>query len=228
MTLWMRFPPRMRRALAVSLESAGTRGCEELAIEHLAATVCRDPQSAATFIFESAGLPHADLTKRLQQLEPAGSIQRQRAARLSPEVLQLLQSAANIADKWKHQHVGTEHLALALITTSSPAGSTLREMGLTNESAEAGLRRWIAEEMPRQRVLSRRPWVGAIASSIAEIPYLPAARLENLRQQKPRSSTFPNESVSALSLAAGQRAGAKGPARSGLDCESVYRCANAA
>jgi cytochrome P450 len=174
MTLWTRFPPRLRRALAIAIETAGTRGCEEVAVEHLTASVCRDRHSAATFIFESAGLPQAELVKRLEALQPLGQDQRQRAARFSADTLRLLHTAADIADQWKHPHVGTEHVALALAATDTgPVSAMLRGMGLTPEAADAGLRRWLVEEMPRQRVITRRPWVGRLPRKLRRIVTFP-------------------------------------------------------
>jgi pimeloyl-[acyl-carrier protein] synthase len=163
MTLWIRFPPRMRRALAAALESAGTRGCDEMTIEHLSAAICRDEQSAASFIFSYVDLPRAPLLKQLEQLQPTGSMPRQRAPRLSSATLNLLNSAAAHADQWKHSHVGTEHVALALAESESPSGQTLRELGLTLPVASAGLRHWIAEKMPREGRVNHRPLVGRLS-----------------------------------------------------------------
>jgi hypothetical protein len=174
MTIWTRFPTRMRRALVAAMETAGDRGCDEVAVEHLAAAVYRDHQSAASFILESAGVSRTDLLKRLERIAPTGPTVRQRAGRLSIATLRLLELAAVQADRWKHPHIGTEHVALALaVGNDGPTGRILQEMGLTPKRAEAGLHRWIAEQMPRQGVLARRPWIGKLPRRLRRIIALP-------------------------------------------------------
>jgi hypothetical protein len=160
----MRFPPRMRRAIAAALDAAGAAGCDELAIEHLAATILRDRQSAGVFIIESAGISPDDLLKRVEKIQPTGPAQLQRAGCLSPATLRVLQTAADVADHWKHEHVGTEHFTLALLSTNSnPVSDLFKNAGLTGPSAEAGLRRWIAEKMPRDRRARHRPIIKHIS-----------------------------------------------------------------
>lgn len=155
MTLWMRFAPRMRRAVAHSLESAGARGSDEVAIEDLARAVFEDEQSAGSFILGTANISAFQITRQLQT-ESDGN-PRAQASRISDSALNLLQAVALAADHWKHAHVGTEHLVLALASSQTPVGDLLRQNGLTPATAEAGLRRWIAEKMPRQAQARRRP-----------------------------------------------------------------------
>jgi cytochrome P450 len=87
--------------------------------------------------------------------------------------------AAGEADRWKHAHVGTEHVALALtIAHQNGAGELLREMGFTPERAEAGLRQWLADGMPRRRNGEGVPavgrWLGRLPRPVRRAVQLPA------------------------------------------------------
>src|SRR3954469_6730543 len=63
--MWDRFPPRMRRAITTTLEEAGRRGLGEASTEDLLLAITRDPECAAMFMFEHAGVPASELARRL-------------------------------------------------------------------------------------------------------------------------------------------------------------------
>ena len=150
--MWKRFPPRMRRAVAAAVDAAAARGCDEVAAEHLLLAVCQDPESAAVFLLERAGLSRAAVIDRLNAVAPTGPNHQQKATRLSPAALHVLDVAVGEADRRHDAHVGTEHVALALtVATPNGAGELLDEMGFTRDRAEAGLNQWHAEGMPRRR-----------------------------------------------------------------------------
>ncbi len=180
MTLWTRFPPRMRRVVTTAIEAAAARGCDEVDVLHLTAAIARDGESAACFLFDAAGLPRADLLARLTAAEPAGDRTRQRAARLSSETLHVLDVAAGEADRWRQAHVGTEHVALALtIARPNAAAAVLTDLGFTHEKAEAGMKRLIADGMARQRkrpvggthrvALAWRQWLGRLPRPVRRL-----------------------------------------------------------
>src|SRR5215207_3841716 len=150
--MWQRFPPRMRRAVTGALEEAGKRGAEEATPEHVLLAVARDPESAAAFMLEHAGVAPAEIEKELEEKSPRGATVRQRAARLSDSAMRLLEASQAQADAWKHRHVGTEHIALALTQTNgTDAATALARRGFTHERAETALRAWYAAGMPRRR-----------------------------------------------------------------------------
>ena len=177
---WKRFPPRMRRAVAAAVDVAAARGCEEVAAEHLLLAVCQDAESAAVFVLERAGLGRAAVLERLAAVVPTGPGHLQKAARLSSAALHVLDVAAGEADRAGDDHVGTEHVALALaVTDADPAGQLLRRMGLTRERAEAGLRQWRAEGMPRRRrdgpvVRWLGPWLGRLPTPVRRAARAPS------------------------------------------------------
>ena len=160
-TMWQRFPPRMRRAVTGALEEAGRRGAEEATCEHLLLAVTRDPESAAAFMLEHAGVLPQDVREELEEKSPRGDAFRQRAQRLSESAMQLLEAAQAQADAWKHRHVGTEHIALALTQTNGTeaagaadaagAAAVLARRGFTRDRAAAALKAWYDQGMPRRR-----------------------------------------------------------------------------
>ena len=148
---WKRYPPRMRRAIAAAVDVAAARGCDAVAAEHLLLAVCQDAESAAVFVLGRSGVPRAPLLDRLAATVPTGPLHHQKAARLSPAALHVLDVAAGEADRRGDAHVGTEHVALALTVTHDPAADLLRALGLDRPKADAALDQWRAEGMPRRR-----------------------------------------------------------------------------
>ena len=148
-TMWKRFPPRMRRAIAAAVDAAAARGCDEVAPEHLLSAVCQDAESAAVFVLDRSGLARSAVLDAV--VVPTGPHHQQKASRLSSAALHVLDVATGEADRHGDAHVGTEHVALALAVTRDPAAELLRRMGFTPERAESGLRQWRAEGMPRRR-----------------------------------------------------------------------------
>src|SRR4051812_30828251 len=66
MSMWTRFPPRMRRAMSGTLELAASRGCIEAATEHLLLAILRDAESAASFLLNDAGVSREALLAELE------------------------------------------------------------------------------------------------------------------------------------------------------------------
>jgi cytochrome P450 len=142
----------MRRALTSAAQLAANRGCDEVAAEHLLLVIARDTESAACYLLDHAGVPRATLLAELERIAPSGSSQHQRAQRLTPLTMHVLDVAAGEADRREDIHLGTEHVALALaLLDHNPSSALLRRYGFTHDQAEDGLHRWYAEGMPRRR-----------------------------------------------------------------------------
>jgi cytochrome P450 len=151
MKLWSRMPPRLRRHIVSATEQAGERGDETASTEDLLQCICNDRESAAFFLLEQAQIAAVDLLRRLDLPAANGHPRRQRAQRLDGVLLSLLERAGMDADRLGHTHIGTEHVLLAACESSKiAAGQTLISMGLTPAIAEAGIKRWLLEEMPRR------------------------------------------------------------------------------
>src|SRR5438874_2694679 len=112
--MWERFAPRLRKVVAASLEEAGRAGRDEAAPQDLLAAMAREPECAAVFMFEHAGVGAARLLDEIGRVDEHGAVKVQRASRFAARTLHVLDVAAGEADRVRDRHVGTEHVALAL------------------------------------------------------------------------------------------------------------------
>lgn len=174
--LWPRFAPRLRRAIAGALEAAGHRGHEQAAPEHLLQAIAADSESAAAFIFEHAGLSRSDILAQIDKFSPRGSAEKlQRASQLSPSAMLLLDVAAAESNRFEDDHIGTEHIALAMIRTHGHmASDVLGRLGLTAQAADEARRAWLLLGMPRRRTgldkwIIRRPGLRKVIRPIQAI-----------------------------------------------------------
>src|SRR5947207_407958 len=128
--MWNRFAPRMRKAVTTALEEAGRCGRDEASPEDLFVAMAKDPACAAVFMFDHAGIRTAELAETISRNANTQMPARQRASRLSPAALHVLDVAVGEADRHHHAHVGTEHVALALAQINSfAAAGALHERG---------------------------------------------------------------------------------------------------
>lgn len=134
-----------------ALDEAGRSGRETAEVDDLLAVIARDRESAGAYVLEQCGVA----VDRIIASEPGISgpySPRQRALRLDPSALRILQSAAAEATRLNHDHIGTEHIIAALAkATDLELGKRLYDAGLTPGQAEAAMRRWFDEGMPRRR-----------------------------------------------------------------------------
>jgi cytochrome P450 len=176
MLMWTRFAPRLKRAVAAATEEAAARGCDEVAAEHLLIVICRDNESAASFVFDHAGVARDELLDQLKQHAPSGQAIRQRAARLSPAALHLIDVAAGEADRLKSRHIGTEHIALALpLVNHNFCSEFLKAHAFSHDKAEAAAKQWVIDGMPRRRSAraSHQSWLDKLPSSLRKAMRLP-------------------------------------------------------
>jgi cytochrome P450 len=159
----------MRRAIATAVDMAAARGCDEVAAEHLLLAVCQDAESAGMFVLERSGVSRSAVLDRLGEAAPAGDGHAQKANRFAPATLHVLDVAVGQADRLGHDHVGTEHVVLALgASNSNGAAALLKGMGFTAEKAERGLEQWHAEGMPRRRSTGHLP---AVDRCLGRLPH---------------------------------------------------------
>jgi cytochrome P450 len=176
--MWKRFPPRMRRAIAAAVDAAAARGCDEVSAEHLLLAVCQDAESAAVFLLERAGVGRTAVLAELASIAPSGPNHQQKAARLSPAALHVLDVAAGEATRLGHAHVSTGHVALALtITNHNGASDLLAKMGLTHDRAAAALAQWTADGASRRRASETPPanrWLDRLQEPVRRVLRLPS------------------------------------------------------
>src|SRR4051812_32875692 len=101
--MWERFPPRMRKMIVSALEEAGRRGADAASAQHLLAAMASDPESAASFMFEHAGIAPAKLLEQLQS-QSTDSLP-QRAGKFSPDAMHVLDVAVGEANRLRDRHV---------------------------------------------------------------------------------------------------------------------------
>lgn len=152
----------MRKTITAALEEAGSCGLDEASVEHLVLAMTNDSSCAACYILEHAGVSPTALRNRLRPegaAAPPSEGSRlptrwsERAQRLSPAALHVLNTAIAEADRVGDRHVGTEHIALALaVVNRSPVTRALQELGFTHERGLAALRAWHRQGMPRIRL----------------------------------------------------------------------------
>jgi cytochrome P450 len=156
--MWNRIAPRLRRAIFTALEDAGQRGADEASIEDLLGAILRDPESAAAFIVEFAG---GKLSAILAQLQPNGAARssgrRERATHFSSAAMHVFDVAKGEAERLKDDHIGSEHILLALLRIDkSDASKALASAGLSIDKVLAGNKQWIRFRMPRRRSMLTR------------------------------------------------------------------------
>lgn len=169
MTLWTRFAPPLRRAVAAATEEAAIRGCDEVAVEHLLIATCRDPSSVMCFVAEQAGMSRAQFIELLQTHAPAGDLQRQRAARFSASALHVIDIAAGECDRRSDVEIDVEHVALALtLANHNVASDRLKTGGFSHARAETAVAQWAANPTPLHR--ADRPLAIAVNRLIDRLP----------------------------------------------------------
>src|ERR1051326_8186028 len=130
--MWQRFPPRMRKAISNALQEAGRLGVDEAGPEHLLLAVAKDSESAGAFMLEHSGIALAQLVRDVEQASAPGPERIQRAGRVSSALLHVLDVAVGEADRLRHAHVGTEHVALSLtLVNGNLASETIGRLGFT-------------------------------------------------------------------------------------------------
>ena len=169
----------MRKALTAALEQAGQLGHEAAEPEHLLLGIASDPESAAAFMFERAGISEAQIKAQLNGSTHRGPARVQRAGSLSPAAMHVLDVAVGEADRREDRHVGTEHVALALTRINGNlASTTLAQVGFTADRAEAAIAAWVRDGMPRQRyglsrLTVRSPLLQKLIASLEKLARIP-------------------------------------------------------
>lgn len=135
-----------------ALDEAARLGRDVADVEDLFAVIACDHESAGAYLLEQCGV-RADRILSRGESTAAGTLPpSQRARRLDGSALRILRAASAEATRLRHAHVGTEHVISALTRASDlELGKKLNDAGLTPTHADAAIRRWIADGMPRRR-----------------------------------------------------------------------------
>ena len=157
---FQRFTIKAQEALHNAQEIAAKENHGEFKAVHLLAALMMDDHSLVKPILIKSGINLDILANRIKNILKAEpkifSTNTLAQLYLSNEIMQVLDRAAKIASIQKDEYISCEHMLLAIIETSSPAGSLLEEFGLKRETAIrilAGLRgsMRITDEMPESK-----------------------------------------------------------------------------
>ena len=138
------FSSRARVALAIARALAAGRGDSEVTPTHIALGLIREGENAAVAVFHHRGVALRTLRRELERLlgEPAGRPQPEEVAlSLTQGEQDILKEARACSRREGDEHVGPEHLLLALIADeSSQTSQTLARHGIATDTALASMR----------------------------------------------------------------------------------------
>jgi len=135
---YQKFTIKAQEALQNAQEIAAKENHGEFKAVHLLASLIMDDSSLVRPILMRAGVNLEALSHRLEEafvIEPKIVAGGRGVAQLylSQELMQILEKSAKIAAVQKDEFVSCEHLLLAILESSSPAGKILGEFGLRRE-----------------------------------------------------------------------------------------------
>ena len=130
--MFERYTERARRVLFFARYEASQLGSISIETEHLLLGLIREGKGLTSRVFTRSNLPLENIRKEIEgrtafreKLPPSVEIP------FSQETKRALYAAAEEADRLLHNHIGTEHLLLALLRDEkSVAGAILTERGL--------------------------------------------------------------------------------------------------
>lgn len=133
--MFERYTERARRTLYFTRWEAGHRGSPSIETEHVLLGLIREGDDLTSRIFEHS---HLSLESVRNEID-ARAIVHDKVSNtveipFSEETIRVLQFAADEADRLGHNHIGTEHLLLGLLSEpDSVAGTLLAARGVTLE-----------------------------------------------------------------------------------------------
>ncbi|MFN7975495.1 MAG: Clp protease N-terminal domain-containing protein [Acidobacteriota bacterium] len=175
------YTERARRVLAFAKYEASQMGTDTMQTEHLLLGLLRDADEMFLELLRGAAIEPDELRG---EIEMRSTFVERLAApveiAISREAQQVLAFAVEERARLEHEHVGTEHLLLALVRLdSSMAGRLLAEKGLRLEALRAA----VAELRRRRESAQIGRRAGMMLESVAKtlklrpLPFLSADRL---------------------------------------------------
>jgi uncharacterized protein (TIGR03435 family) len=130
--MFERVSERARRVLFFARDEASQLGSLSIDTEHLLLGLIREPTGLTSRLFTAAGMRADDIRDEVLRRVPARS-KRSTSAEIpfSAAAKRVLEQAAQEADRLLHDHVGTQHLLLGLLSErGSVAADVLSSRGL--------------------------------------------------------------------------------------------------
>jgi len=153
-----RFTEKLQEAIGSAQSKVVRYGHQQIDVEHLLAALLEQENGLAPSILAKAGIDLESLHRRIEaELDRLPKVSGPSGAPdqiyVTARLNRLLTAAEDEAKKLKDDYVSVEHVLLAAIEDSGPAGRLLKESGLTRERLMQALR----EVRGNQRVTSQNP-----------------------------------------------------------------------
>jgi ATP-dependent Clp protease ATP-binding subunit ClpB len=149
-----RFTDKAREALTGAQKLAARFNHQQIDVEHALLALLDQEKGLAPAVLQKAGVPVDALSVKLhRELEKLPSVTGDVEARLAQRLVKVIDAAESEAKKLNDEYVSVEHLLLACVGDSGPAGKALKEFGLTRERLLSALK----EVRGNQRVTTQNP-----------------------------------------------------------------------
>ncbi len=149
-----RFTDKAREALASAQKIAARFNHQQIDVEHALLALLDQEKGLAPAVLQKASVPVDALSVKLhRELEKLPSVTGDVEARLAQRLVKVIDAAESEAKKLNDEYVSVEHLLLACVGDSGPAGKALKEFGLTRERLLSALK----DVRGNQRVTTQNP-----------------------------------------------------------------------
>ncbi|HEX5615254.1 MAG TPA: ATP-dependent chaperone ClpB [Acidimicrobiia bacterium] len=132
-----RFTRKTTEALQAAQAAARAAGHTEVAPEHVLGALLAQPEGIVTGVLERIGVAPAQVRAQVDQLlgsRPRVSGQTVRDAQLAPDTYRILEAADEQRTALDDDYLSTEHILLAMASTSGGVGDVLRGVGVTPDA----------------------------------------------------------------------------------------------
>ena len=141
--LFSRFTLYARRALLVADAMTRQAGTACVDARDMAAALLSEPDGLAAIIITDTGIAsedlHAALGTSVASCDTEPTAPRLQALQFTDDAMAVLRCTHAATLRLGHNYVGTEHLLLGILSTDSPAASTLTTLGLNANLVERAI-----------------------------------------------------------------------------------------
>ncbi|MGN6368784.1 MAG: Clp protease N-terminal domain-containing protein [Phycisphaerae bacterium] len=139
-----RLSERAQKVMAYANLEANRMGNDQLGTEHLLLGLVREGKGTGAGILKGLGVDLEGVANEVERVTPKCPARQMSKRTHTLEMRAVLEAAAEEADRWGDPTVGTEHLLLALVRTSTcAAAKTLEAHGVGEEA--------LLEELDKRR-----------------------------------------------------------------------------
>jgi ATP-dependent Clp protease ATP-binding subunit ClpC len=138
--MFERFTDQARRTVVGAQDEARLRAHNYIGTEHLLLGLVRDPTNVATRALERVGVTPDQVRTRIDAAVPRGTREPGGHIPFTPRAKRSLEAALREAHRFRHDHIGTEHLVLGLLVEEDGvAAHTLRDAGVDLDQLRAAV-----------------------------------------------------------------------------------------